>query len=79
MSSTSALANVHKRGLFGNHEGKSENNLLKISELKNFLIVQIVQYKSSSISFGKIDIDGLNLKDEALSVVSNNDTRLLWN
>ena len=43
------------------------------------LIFQIVQYKNSSVSFESIDIDGLKLKNEPLSVVSNNDTRILWN
>ena len=77
MSLISALANVHLTGQFGDHEGK--NNLLKISEIKNLLIVQIVHYKSSKISFENIDIDGLKLKDEPLNVISNNDTRILWN
>ena len=77
MSLISALANVHVRGKFGDHEGK--NNLLKISEIKNLLIVQIVHYKSSKISFENIDIDGLKLKDEPMKVINNNDTRILWN
>jgi sarcosine oxidase subunit gamma len=79
MSLISALANVHSEGQFGDYEGKNENDLLKISEIKNLLIVQIVQYKNSTISSESIDIDGLKLKDEPLSVSNNNDTRILWN
>ena len=79
MTSVSALNHIHKSGLFGNHENKNEENLLKVSEVKNLLIVQIVQYKNSTIQFENIDIDGLNLKNEPLSVVSNSDTRILWN
>ena len=79
MTSVSALNHIHKTGLFGNYENKNEENLLKVSEIKNLLIVQIVQYKNSSISFESIDIDGLKLKNEPLSVVSNNDTTILWN
>ena len=79
MSLTSALANVHSTGQFGDHEDKDENNLLKISEIKNLLIVQIVKYKNSKVSFENIDIDGLKLKDKPLSVINNKDTRILWN
>ena len=76
MTSISALANVHSKGLFGDYEGKNENNLLKISEKKNLLIVQIVQYKNSTASIE--NIDSLIFKNEPLSVVNNNNTRILW-
>tara|TARA_B100000579_G_C22540602_1_gene715036 strand:- start:150 stop:737 length:588 start_codon:yes stop_codon:yes gene_type:complete len=79
MSLISALANIHTTGQFGDHEGKNENDLLKISENQNLLIVQIVQYKNSILSFESIEIDGLKLKNEPLNVVFNNDTRVLWN
>ena len=79
MTLVSALNNIHKTGLFGNYESKNEESLLKISEIKNLLIVQIFQYKSSSVSFESIEIDSLKLKNETLTVVCNNDTRILWN
>ena len=79
MSSKSALANIHLKGQYGDYEGKNENDLLKIYEKKNLLIVQIVQYKNSTVLFEELDIDGLKLDNEPLNVVNNNDTRILWN
>ncbi len=79
MTSVSALNHIHKSGLFGNHENKNEESLLKVSEIKNLLIVQIVQYKNSTFSFENIDIDSLKLKNEPLTVACNNNTRILWN
>ena len=79
MSSVSPLANIHSKGQFGDHEGKNEKDLLKISEIKNLLIVQIVQYKNSVVSIENINIDGLKLKNVPISVVNNSDTRILWN
>ena len=79
MSLMSALNHTHKIGLFGDYEKKNEESLLKVSEIKNLLIVQIVQYKNSTISFESIDIDNLKLKNKPQIVVSNNDTRILWN
>jgi len=79
MTSVSALENVHIKGLFGDYKDKSENNLLKISENRDLLIVQIVQYKNSSTSIKELKIDDLNLKNEAINVCANNYTRVLWN
>jgi len=79
MTSISALNNLHSKGLFGDYEDKNEKDLLKISENKDLLIIQIVQYKNSSTSLNSLKIDDLNLKNEALNVSNNNDTRILWN
>ena len=79
MTSISALENIHLKGLYGDYEGKNEKDLLKVSENKDLLIVQIVQYKNSSISIENLKIDSLNLKNESLNVSNNNDTRILWN
>ena len=78
MTSISALENIHKKGLFGDHENKNDGSLIKVSERKNLIIFQIVQYKNSSTSIKDINIEGLNLNDEALKESSNNDTRILW-
>ena len=79
MSSISALKNVHLNGQFGDYEDKNEKDLLKITEKKDLLIVQIVQYKNSTLSFDSLTIDGLKLINKPLSVSNNNDTRILWN
>tara|TARA_B100000029_G_C17112266_1_gene791939 strand:+ start:39 stop:626 length:588 start_codon:yes stop_codon:yes gene_type:complete len=79
MTYVSALNYVHKSGIFGNHKNKKDENLLKISEIKNLLIVQIVQYKNSTVPFENLDIDNLKLKNEPLNVAHNKDTRILWN
>ena len=76
MTSISPLENIHKKGFFGDYEGKNENELVKIIERKDLLIVQIAQYKNSSTK--DINIDGLKLSNEALKVNCNNDTRILW-
>ena len=78
MTSISALENIHKKGLFGDHEDKNENKLTKIQEKKNLLIVQIVQYKNSSSLITDINLDNLNLTNEVKKVTNNNDTRILW-
>ena len=79
MTVISALESVHTKGIFGDSEGKNERDLLNISENKNLLIIQIVQYKNSTVSIRNIKIDNLNLNNQTLNVSSNNDTRILWN
>ena len=79
MTVISALQNVHVEGSFGNFENKSENELLKIKELKNLLIVQIVQYKNSSIKIDDINFNNLKFLNQAQKVVSNENIRVLWN
>ena len=78
MTSKSALQNIHQKGLFGDHENKNEQNLIKILEIKNLLIVQIVQYKNSKKILKEISIDGLSFDNKALKVNCNNETRILW-
>ena len=68
MTTTSALESVYIKGTFGDYEGKNEKNLLNISENKNLLIIQIAQYKNSTVSIGSVKIDNLNLVNKALNV-----------
>ena len=79
MTIISALQNVHVEGSFGNFENKSENELLKIKELKNLLIVQVVQYKNSSIKIDDINFNNLKFVNQSQTVVSNENIRVLWN
>mgnify|MGYP006088172095 CR=1 FL=1 len=79
MTSISALESVHIKGFFGDYEGKNKKNLLRLSETKNLLIIQIVKYKDSTISMDSIKIDNLNLENKTLNVNNNNNTRILWN
>ncbi len=78
MTSVSPISNIIKKGLYGDYEDMNENDLIKISEVKNLLIVQIVKYKNSSSQEKDILIDGLNFINETHKVSCNNDSRILW-
>ena len=55
------LSESHKIGLFGNHKKQNTTDLLKISEIKNLWIYQVVSYKVISANIDKIFIDGHKL------------------
>ena len=77
MTNTSPLNFVHKVGKFGNNDKKSQNNILKVSEISGLLIFQIAQYKKSSFDVSKIRLDGLSFPS-SLKSTSNSNTRILW-
>ena len=79
MTAITPLESIHKKGTFGDHHQKNESDLLKISEVKNLTIVQIVQYKRSKIHIIDIKIEGLEIPKQNASVSSNKETRILWN
>ena len=78
MTAITPLESIHKKGLFGDHHKKNENDLLKISEEKNLMIIQIVLYKRSKIQLNNIQIDGLGFSLQSSKVSSNKETRILW-
>ncbi len=77
MKVVSPLHNIHKEGLYGNFENKNENDLIKIKEIKNASIYQIVKYNKSNINISEIKFDNLEFPKN-LKVTSNNETRILW-
>ena len=77
MTYISSLQNIHKHGTFGDYESKNENELLKLKEVKNLTIYQIVKYKNSKIDVSKMNLDGLRLPDP-LKVKYNSSSRILW-
>ena len=77
MSNVSSLSFVHKKGLFGDFENKDENKLIKIKEIININLFQIVKYKNSNENISNFKIDGLTLS-ETLKTSNNAFTRVIW-
>lgn len=78
MTVVTPLESIHKKGIFGDHHKENENDLLKISEVKDLTIVQIVRYKKSKVQLSSIQIDGLEFSLQSPKVSSNKETRILW-
>ena len=78
MTAITPLEFVHKKGIFGDHHKKNESDLLKISEVKNLTIIQVVHYKKSEINITEIKIDDLKFPEQNSNVTSNKETRILW-
>ena len=78
MTAISAMENIHKRGLFGDHQGKNENELINVSEVKHLQIIQIVHYKKSTLQIALLNLDNLKFPEATMLVNSNKDTRILW-
>ena len=78
MTAITPLESVHKKGLFGDHHMKNENDLLKISEVRDLTIIQVVKYKRSKINLNSIQIDGLDFPLQSPKISSSKETRILW-
>ena len=78
MKLISPLSEIHKSGLYGDYDGKNQEDLLKISEVTNLSVLQVVQLNEDKNNSQNLNISGLKFPTNPLSLVSNNDTRILW-
>tara|TARA_Y100000817_G_scaffold123198_1_gene96455 strand:- start:213 stop:803 length:591 start_codon:yes stop_codon:yes gene_type:complete len=78
MKLASPLSEIHKLGLYGDYDGKNQEDLIKISEVTNLSILQVVQLNEDKNNSQNLNISGLKFPTNPLSVVSNNETRILW-
>ena len=78
MTAITPLEFIHKKGIFGDHHKKNESDLLKVSEIKNLTIIQLVHYKKSKINTDEIKIDGLEISKKNSNVTADKETRILW-
>ena len=78
MKLISPLSEIHKSGLYGDYDGKNQEDLIKISEVTNLSVFQVVQLNEDKNNSQNLNISGLKFPTNPLSVVSNNETRILW-
>jgi len=78
MSRISPLQNSHRKGLFGDYQEKTDSNLLKIREITDVKIYQVVQYKKSAVSTSNIQLGSINLPKQAAEVSADEQTRVQW-
>ena len=78
MKLISPLSEIHKSGLYGDYHGKNQEDLIKISEVTNLSLFQVVQLNEDKNKSQNLNISGLKFSTNPLSVVSNNETRILW-
>ena len=77
MKTITSIENIYQSGKFGDYQSKNEEKLIKVSEVKNLFICQVVKYKNLKIDITNKNIDGLNLPKK-LKTCSNASTRILW-
>ena len=78
MTLLSPLADIHKIGIYGNIENKTETNLLEISEETSKNIYQITKFKNTDSSLTNLLIRDLEISNNPMIVKSNLKTRILW-
>ena len=77
MKTITSIENIYQSGKFGDYQSKNQEKLIKVSEVKNLFICQVVKYKNLKIDITNKNIDGLNLPKE-LKTCTNSSTRILW-
>ena len=60
MKLASPLSEIHKSGLYGDYDGKNQEDLIKISEVTNLSIFQVVQLNEGKNDSQNLNISGLN-------------------
>ena len=79
MTKTTLMTTTSETGLFGNFKNKNKDKLLKISEVSEVKIYQVVKFKLSKIDLSLVKIDNLLLPNNPSSVSANSNTRIQWN